>query len=99
MLMHTYALGSRNAHHRGRDAGCPTPPAQIPACSFSAPGSSERLASAKDVAVFVAIPLSEVGLGAPTRQAGPGFLCGLRLSVRPFPVRTALPFSEYYERI
>src|SRR5262245_43830386 len=33
-------------HRRGRDAGYPTPPAQIPACGFSAPGSSVRLASA-----------------------------------------------------
>jgi len=31
--------------HRGRDASCPTPPAQIPACRFLAPGSSEVLAS------------------------------------------------------
>src|SRR2546427_8854416 len=33
--------------HRGRDAGYPTPPAQIPACRFLAPGSSEILASAR----------------------------------------------------
>ncbi len=32
--------------HRGRTASCPAAPAQIPACSFSAPGSSEILASA-----------------------------------------------------
>jgi hypothetical protein len=25
---------------RGRDAGCPAPPSQIPACSIPAPGSS-----------------------------------------------------------
>ena len=31
---------------RGRDAGYPTPPAQIPACGFPAPGSSVTLASA-----------------------------------------------------
>jgi hypothetical protein len=31
---------------RGRDVGYPTPPAQIPACSFPAPGSSQILASA-----------------------------------------------------
>jgi hypothetical protein len=31
--------------HRGRDASYPTPPAQIPACRFLAPGSSEVLAS------------------------------------------------------
>jgi len=28
---------------RGRDAGCPAPPSQIPAGSFPAPGSSEQL--------------------------------------------------------
>ena len=31
--------------YRGRDAGCPAPPSQIPACSFLAPGSSRQLAS------------------------------------------------------
>ena len=31
---------------RGRDAGYPAPPAQTPACSFPAPGSSVALASA-----------------------------------------------------
>jgi diketogulonate reductase-like aldo/keto reductase len=31
----------------GRDAGYPTPPAQSPACSFSAPGSSVVLADAQ----------------------------------------------------
>src|SRR5206468_9338646 len=32
---------------RGRDAGCPAPPAQIPAGGFSAPGSSPSLAHAR----------------------------------------------------
>jgi len=32
--------------HRGRTASYPAAPAQIPACGFSAPGSSEILASA-----------------------------------------------------
>ena len=39
----------------GRDAGYPTPPAQIPACGFPAPGSSGILASVVSkvgVAVF-----------------------------------------------
>ena len=31
--------------YRGRDAGCPAPPSQIPACVFLAPGSSRQLAS------------------------------------------------------
>jgi hypothetical protein len=50
---------------RGRDASYPTPPAQIPACGFSAPGSSMRLASAIPVSQEKAIPLREVGLCAP----------------------------------
>jgi len=35
------------AFGRGRDAGRPTPPSQIPACSFPAPGSSRQLACAR----------------------------------------------------
>ena len=31
-----------NARGRGREAGCPAPPAQIPACSTNAPSSSLR---------------------------------------------------------
>ena len=37
---------ARRRRRRGRDASDPTPPAQIPACGFSAPGSSVRRASA-----------------------------------------------------
>ena len=33
-----------NTVDRGRDAGCPAPPAQIPAGGFPAPGSSPQLA-------------------------------------------------------
>ena len=36
----------RRCGDRGRDAGCPAPPAQIPACSIPAPGSSPSLARA-----------------------------------------------------
>jgi hypothetical protein len=53
------------AIRRGRDASYPTPPAQIPACGFPAPGSSVRLASAIPVAWEKAIPLREVGWCAP----------------------------------
>src|SRR5512145_880843 len=38
--------------HRGRTAGYPTAPSQIPACGFSAPGSSVLLASYKSVVQF-----------------------------------------------
>ena len=55
----------RVAGRRGRDASYPTPPAQIPACGFPAPGSSVRLASAIPVAWEKAIPLREVGWCAP----------------------------------
>lgn len=37
---------SPSSPHRGRTASYPTAPAQIPACGFLAPGSSEILASA-----------------------------------------------------
>ena len=46
-------------------------PAQIPACSLPASGFSERLASAKDLAIFVAIPLGAVGLVLSSPAAGP----------------------------
>jgi len=39
---------------RGRNAGCPAPPAQIPACAANAPGSSlgyERQSGDKDSAI------------------------------------------------
>jgi len=59
--------------HRGRTAGYPTAPAQIPACGFSAPGSSEVLASASRLKetpsplALSAIPRREVG----RRVSGP----------------------------
>jgi hypothetical protein len=68
--------------HRGRDAGYPTPPAQIPACGFPAPGSSAILASA-----FLGYSLqggSHCGLRSFT--FGLCFLCRLRMAVRPFPL-------------
>ena len=65
-------------HRRGRDAGYPTPPAQIPACGFPAPGSSVVLASAVLIALDIAILLREVGLCAPVRHVR-----------HKFPVRTA----------
>ena len=63
------ALGAR----RGRDAGYPTPPAQIPACGFPAPGSSVRLAAAIQGALDIAMALREVGLGAPALHVRPKF--------------------------
>jgi hypothetical protein len=58
---------------RGRDASYPTPPAQIPACGFPAPGSSVRLAAAIQVPLDIAIALREVGLGAPALHVRPKF--------------------------
>src|SRR5437879_6424280 len=46
---------------RGRTAGYPSAPAQIPACSIPAPGSSMRLASAILVSRERDLPLREVG--------------------------------------
>jgi hypothetical protein len=65
--------GSSAWSRRGRDASYPTPPAQIPACSIPAPGSSMRLASAIPEVWEKAIPLREVGLGAPARHVRPKF--------------------------
>jgi hypothetical protein len=42
---------STGALNRGRTAGYPTAPSQIPACGISAPGSSVLLASARAEAV------------------------------------------------
>jgi hypothetical protein len=35
-------LGKALGESRGRNAGCPAPPAQIPACGTTAPGSCLR---------------------------------------------------------
>jgi hypothetical protein len=64
------SLGAR----RGRDVSYPTPPAQIPACGFSAPGSSMRGASALLVSQESAIPLREVGLSVRPYMSGTRFL-------------------------
>ncbi len=61
------SLGAR----RGRDASYPTPPAQIPACSIPAPGASMRRASALPDVWEKAIPLREVGVGAPALPVRP----------------------------
>ena len=70
----------------------PLPPAQIPACGFLAPGSSDSLASASPTA----IPLREVGTGP--RPSMSGLVFPLRASA----ARQSLPHvngptvSEYY---
>ena len=80
---------------RGRDASYPAPPAQIPACGFSAPGSSVRLASAILVSQESALPLREVGLCAPALHVRHTLPLRATSPVSPFPLWTALPPSEY----
>jgi len=97
---------------RGRDAGYPAPPAQTPACSFPAPGSSVVLTSVmQGMAVqqtpveryrlsafaLLAIARSEVGSWcSDPTVSGMSFLCALRTSVKSFPMYVAFPRSEYY---
>jgi hypothetical protein len=69
LLLRAFLLRRR----RGRDASYPTPPAQIPACGFSAPGSSVRRASAIPVSQETAMPLREVGVGTPALPVRPTF--------------------------
>src|SRR5438034_1415117 len=48
--------------HRGRTASYPTAPAQIPACSFPAPGSSALLASALQLRLSLTLSLLRYSL-------------------------------------
>ena len=59
---------------RGRDAGYPTPPAQIPACGFSAPGSSVRLASAIPATGRVLYSSGRLACGLRPCMSGTSFL-------------------------
>ena len=76
---------------RGRNAGHPAPPAQSRTCGFPASGSSVRLASARIFTVtrfkiqllFPAVRLARV---IQPYMSGTSFLCGLRPSVRSFPL-------------
>ena len=86
--------------HRGRDAGYPTPPAQIPACGFLAPGSSVRLASALLLTPDSAIPFREVGLCTPALHVRHKFPLKALSPRHPLPPGSrSLPPSEYYEVI
>ena len=62
------------AGRRGRDASYPTPPAQIPACGFSAPGSSVRLASAIPVPGRLLFPSGRLACGLRPCMSGTSFL-------------------------
>jgi hypothetical protein len=76
---------------RGRNASHPAPPAQSRTCGFPASGSSVRLASARTFTVtrykiqllFPAVRLAHV---IQPYMSGTSFLCGLRPSVRSFPL-------------
>ena len=75
----------------GRNAGHPAPPAQTRTCGFPASGSSVGLASVRTFTVtrykiqllFPAVRLARV---IQPYMSGTSFLCGLRPSVRSFPL-------------
>jgi len=52
-------------HRRGRDTGFPVPPAQFPACSFPAPGSSAIPTSATGIARELKLSLPAVNFRDP----------------------------------
>src|SRR5262249_26006002 len=87
-------MASLLCRRRGRDAGYPTPPAQIPACGFSAPGSSVRRASALPMAGRWLSSSGRLACGLRPYLSGTSFLGGLRPTVTSFPLWTALPPSE-----
>ena len=80
---------------RGRNAGHPAPPTQTRTCGFLASGSSVGLASARIFTVarykiqllFPAVRLARV---IQPYMSGTSFLCGLRPSVRSFPVHVSI---------
>ena len=89
---------SRRADRRGRDASDPTPPAQLPACGFSAPGSSRRRAAAIPL-LGGGYPLRAAGLGTPARHVRPTLPVRAPAHVTPFPLWTPLPPSASSEVI
>jgi hypothetical protein len=66
------ALRAMPGAHRGRNAGCPAPPAQIPACGITAPGSC--LGSDAEALVRVRVYDAHSGnpFFFPVLEAGPG---------------------------
>jgi len=72
-------------------------PAQIPACGFLAPGSSDSLASAtRHYRSVYAIPRSEVGLVDPTLHVRTGFPLRATAACQPLPHVNGPTVSEYY---
>src|SRR2546426_851707 len=71
---HCMVSPCKGCPRRAREASDPTPPAQIQACGFPAPGSSVRGASALPVIREIALLLREVGLWTPARPVRPTLL-------------------------
>jgi hypothetical protein len=83
--------GSESAVAVGKGVA-PLPPAQIPACGFLAPGSSDSLASASTTA----IPLSEVDTGSRPSMSGLVFPLRASAARQSLPPVTGVTVSEYY---
>ena len=79
---------------RGRDAGYPTPPAPLPACGFSPPGSSGRRAAALPWLGGCSAPQGGWRVDSGPACPAHGACAGLRPTVTPCPTWTALPPSE-----
>lgn len=72
-------------------------PAQIPACGFPAPGSSDSLASAtRHVSGVYAFPRSEVGLVDPALHVRTRFPLRATAACQPLPHVNGPTVSEYY---
>jgi len=80
-------------HYCGRTASYPTAPAQIPACGFFAPGSSDSLASA--ILHLSAIPCGEVCLAIPALHVRTRFPMQAATACQPLPRVNGFPVSEY----
>jgi hypothetical protein len=77
----------------GRTASHPTAPAQIPACSITAPGSSGILASATWP---FAIPCKKVDIVSPALLVRPMLPVQATYPCQPLPLVTGPTVSEYY---
>jgi hypothetical protein len=62
-MIWTESLSQTDNSNRGRTAGCPTAPSQIPACGTTAPGSSGMLAfTFEGLLLVAAISFNEVSI-------------------------------------
>jgi hypothetical protein len=95
----TFTLQVARPHGRTGTALTGSPPHRPGRAVFLASGSSVALASARrtDHRPPDAIALSEIGsCCSDPKVSGMSFLCGLRASVKSFPMYVAFPHSDYY---